>query len=77
MSDQKSHKTSSVKMLIKLTLTLMFLGKKKCLIFPVIISRNSNSDLQKLIPEFWSVNVYCGSLQSLLDKTDQGLKSSL
>lgn len=55
----------------------MFLGEKKCLIFPVVISRNSNSDLQKLIPEFWSVNVYCGSLQRLLDKTDQGLKSSL
>lgn len=63
-------------MLLKLTLMLTFLEKKKHLIFPVVISCNSNRDLQKLSPEFWSVHVCYGSPRRLLDKTYQGLNSS-
>ena len=72
MSDQKSCKQCSMKMLINLDLA--FLEKK--VIFLIVISCNSNRDLQKLSSEFWSVHVYYGNPHRLLDKIDQSLNPS-
>lgn len=54
----------------QIDLDLDILGEKKAFEFSCSNSSNGNRDLQKLIPEFWSVNVCYGNPHRLLDKTD-------